>query len=395
MPTLSLTLIVKNEEIHLPQVLANAKLFADEIVIVDTGSTDATKEIARQYTDRLIDFEWCDDFAKARNAGLAACQMDYVLWLDADDVIAEADSRRLRELVDGPKDWDVLMIPYHYGHDSEGRTTAFHFRERLFDRRLGMVFEFPVHECLRFLPDLRIGFTHEIKIVHHNLKRTEPSNVRNLRILWNAVETDEYRNEFRMWWLLAREEGPEKGILLFHKVLADFCTQPGFSPTLHGQVWYELGQKYDRLERWDKALEAFGRAIVLYPLWREPFFWSGKMLWCQQRYREALGMFRIAGSIPRPPSGDFDGINPQIYDGEEYYEWLFVTYQQLGDMESARTAIAHGIQANPRSPVFQRRCQEYGVPAGSDSKADDAATPSLATPSAEMPQPLRTMQYVV
>ena len=57
MPTLSLTLIVKNEEIHLPQVLANSKLFADEIVIVDTGSTDRTKEIARQYTEGLIDFE--------------------------------------------------------------------------------------------------------------------------------------------------------------------------------------------------------------------------------------------------------------------------------------------------------------------------------------------------
>ena len=51
MPTLSLTLIVKNEEIHIPQVLANAHHFADEIVIVDTGSTDRTKEIARRYTD--------------------------------------------------------------------------------------------------------------------------------------------------------------------------------------------------------------------------------------------------------------------------------------------------------------------------------------------------------
>lgn len=51
--------------------------------------------------------------------------MDYVLWLDADDVIEESDARRLREIIDGPKDWDVLLLPYHYRRDENGRAPIF------------------------------------------------------------------------------------------------------------------------------------------------------------------------------------------------------------------------------------------------------------------------------
>ncbi len=60
-------MIVKNEEKVLGRVLESAKKFADEIIIVDTGSTDKTKDIARKYTDKIYDFKWIDDFAAARN----------------------------------------------------------------------------------------------------------------------------------------------------------------------------------------------------------------------------------------------------------------------------------------------------------------------------------------
>ena len=65
--TLSVCMIVKNEEAVLGRCLDCVRQFADEIIIVDTGSTDTTKEIANKYTDKVFDFEWCDDFSKARN----------------------------------------------------------------------------------------------------------------------------------------------------------------------------------------------------------------------------------------------------------------------------------------------------------------------------------------
>jgi glycosyltransferase involved in cell wall biosynthesis len=70
MVTLSVCMIVKDEEQHLEACLQSVKGIADEIIIVDTGSTDKTREIAKQYTPHVFHFDWCDDFSKARNVAL-------------------------------------------------------------------------------------------------------------------------------------------------------------------------------------------------------------------------------------------------------------------------------------------------------------------------------------
>lgn len=67
MVTISVCMIVKNEECVLERCLSTVREIADELIIVDTGSTDATKEIAKKFTEQVYDFEWCDDFSKARN----------------------------------------------------------------------------------------------------------------------------------------------------------------------------------------------------------------------------------------------------------------------------------------------------------------------------------------
>ena len=66
-PTISACLIVKDESSVLQRCLSSLKGVADEIVVVDTGSTDNTKEMASKYTEKVFDFEWCDDFSAARN----------------------------------------------------------------------------------------------------------------------------------------------------------------------------------------------------------------------------------------------------------------------------------------------------------------------------------------
>ncbi|MER2072437.1 MAG: glycosyltransferase family 2 protein, partial [Psychrobacillus sp.] len=86
MITISLCMIVKNEEEVIGRCLASVKDIVDEINIVDTGSTDQTKEIVKQYTNRIFDFKWIDDFAAARNYSFEQATKEYILWLDADDV---------------------------------------------------------------------------------------------------------------------------------------------------------------------------------------------------------------------------------------------------------------------------------------------------------------------
>ena len=79
-------MIVKNEESVLARCLKSIEPLADEIVIADTGSTDSTKRIASRFTDRVYDFPWNDDFSEARNFSFSKAVMDYIMWMDADDV---------------------------------------------------------------------------------------------------------------------------------------------------------------------------------------------------------------------------------------------------------------------------------------------------------------------
>ncbi len=85
--TISLCMIVKDEREVLARCLGSVKNCVDEIVIVDTGSTDDTKKIARGFTDSLFDYAWNDDFASARNFAFSKGTGDYLMWLDADDVL--------------------------------------------------------------------------------------------------------------------------------------------------------------------------------------------------------------------------------------------------------------------------------------------------------------------
>ena len=88
-------MIVRNEEENLPKCLASVDGIFYEIVIIDTGSTDRTKEIAREFGAKVFDFPWIDDFAAARNEALAHATGDFAFWLDADDVVDPLEREKL------------------------------------------------------------------------------------------------------------------------------------------------------------------------------------------------------------------------------------------------------------------------------------------------------------
>ena len=94
-------MIVRDEEKNLPHCSKSVEGVFDEIIIVDTGSTDRTVEIARSFGARVFDFVWVDDFAAARNAALARATGDYAFWLDADDVVDPPQRLKLEALLDG------------------------------------------------------------------------------------------------------------------------------------------------------------------------------------------------------------------------------------------------------------------------------------------------------
>jgi len=103
MVKLSLCMIVKNEKAFLEECLLSVQGLVDEIVIVDTGSSDKTKEIALKFGAMVYDFEWCDDFSLARNESLKYATGDWILVLDADEVIAKEDFGKMRNLIEQTK----------------------------------------------------------------------------------------------------------------------------------------------------------------------------------------------------------------------------------------------------------------------------------------------------
>lgn len=154
----SLTMIVRNEEGNLPACLASAADLFDEIVIVDTGSTDRTVEIARSFGARVFDFVWVDDFAAARNAALARATGEYAFWLDADDVLDPPERAKLAALLAGLMPGDeaahVVRCACDPGPDGEGGQTVVD-HVRLFPIREEFRWCYRVHE--QIVPALRRG----------------------------------------------------------------------------------------------------------------------------------------------------------------------------------------------------------------------------------------------
>ena len=111
MISLSLCMIVKNEEKVLPRILKPMKEIVDKILICDTGSTDRTKEIIREFTAEVYDFPWKNDFSAARNFISEKVSTDYWMWLDADDMITQENLYRLKQLK------ETLESEHRYGYD--------------------------------------------------------------------------------------------------------------------------------------------------------------------------------------------------------------------------------------------------------------------------------------
>ena len=184
MITLSLCMIVKDEEAALERILAPMRQAADEILIADTGSSDRTPEIARKWADQVYSIPWNQDFSQARNFICSKASMDYWMWLDGDDLIQEDQLEALKQLkADLDPSIDVVMMKYVTALDQEGRPAFSFYRERLLKNRAGFQWQGPVHEAV--VPRGNIFYS-DIQILHDKVKT--PDRMRNLKIYQAMLE---------------------------------------------------------------------------------------------------------------------------------------------------------------------------------------------------------------
>ncbi len=120
---ISVSLIVKNESKTLQGTLESVKNIADEIIIVDTGSTDNTIEIAKKFTDKIYHLDWANDYSFARNYSLDKCVGNWVMYIDADEVLTEQSAKQFRDTIKlaGEKDGLLITKIINFGLDDNGK----------------------------------------------------------------------------------------------------------------------------------------------------------------------------------------------------------------------------------------------------------------------------------
>ncbi len=167
MITISVCMIVKNEEDKLATCLNCLKDIADEIIVVDTGSTDKTKEIALKYTDKVSDFAWTGSFSDARNHAFSLATCDYIYSADADE---ELDAENIAKFLDLKKalDPEIDIVQMYYCNQLQNNTIYSFDRElrpKLYKRLRTFIWEETIHEAVRLEP---VVYDSAIDIIHRH-----------------------------------------------------------------------------------------------------------------------------------------------------------------------------------------------------------------------------------
>ncbi|MCR4587290.1 MAG: glycosyltransferase family 2 protein [Lachnospiraceae bacterium] len=192
MITVSVCMIVKNEEAVLARCLDSLQGIADEIIIADTGSTDSTREIAAKYTDKVYDFPWTGSFSDARNFVFSKANCDYIYSADADEVIDDENRQKFMILKKAMvPEIDIVQMYYSnqlefstiYNYDSE-------LRPKLYKRLRTFRFEEPIHEQVVLEP---VIFDSDITIIHKPQGEHTSRDLAAFEKIWQQGDTMSHR----------------------------------------------------------------------------------------------------------------------------------------------------------------------------------------------------------
>lgn len=222
---ISVCIIVKNDASNLSECLKRLDKYDFEIIVVDTGSTDSTKVIAQEHTERVFDFVWCDDFSKARNFAIAKASNDFILMVDSDEFITEIDVKRLEKLInENPQKVGRLKRENEY-YGEAGFNIKTERVNRLFNKKY-FHYEGRIHEQVTSLDGSEYDTYDAPVYMDHvgykgNSEEIAEKSERNIRLLEVSLEQD------------------------------------GEDP----YTYYQLGRSYFAIKDYEKAVKYFERAM--------------------------------------------------------------------------------------------------------------------------------------
>lgn len=325
--TLSVCLIVKNEQEVLERCLSCVKRFADEIVIVDTGSTDDTLQIAKKFTNNVYNFKWEYDFSAARNFCFSKATCDLVMWLDADDIVLDEDIEKINNLKKVEKPADMYMFEYVLSHESDMTPIFSYARERVFLRSGNYKWVDAIHEVI--IPSGRVEHV-DIKIYHEKIKPTPKG--RNLKI-YHKLKQKKVVFSPRQQFYYARElmfNGYYKKAI---SELKKFLRMPDGWVENKIQACIDISICMNNLGEFEKACQALLQSFLLAPPRGEAACRLGDNFLRQKKYDDAIFWYKQALSIqPNLNSGAF--VEKDMYDFIPALQLCYVYYLK-GDLENS------------------------------------------------------------
>jgi|WetSurMetagenome_2_1015567.scaffolds.fasta_scaffold00092_33 GT2 family glycosyltransferase/glycosyltransferase involved in cell wall biosynthesis/tetratricopeptide (TPR) repeat protein len=284
--TFSLCMIVRNEEQNIARCLLSVNHLVDEMIIVDTGSTDRTKDIARAYGAGVFDFPWTNDFSEARNYSLSMAAGDWILVIDADEVISSQDYAAFEKIVKKRPSVPVAYAMVTRNYTNEVNTKGWTANDCKYPGEEAGAGWFPSEKVRLFVNDKRIRFQNPVhEFVEASLKQNR-IEIKTSGIPvhhYGRLDKDKVIAKGKEYFSLGKKKiGQMKGDLKALKELAIQASELGEFDTaveLWKQVieldhndsiaFLNIGYAYIKLERYQEALSVSRRAMELDPAMKE------------------------------------------------------------------------------------------------------------------------------
>ncbi|GAB4339047.1 MAG: hypothetical protein Kow0037_23610 [Calditrichia bacterium] len=370
---IALCMIVKNEEKFLPGCLESVQGLVGEIVVVDTGSSDATREIATKMGARLYEYEWQDDFAAARNFALEKCRSPWVLYLDADERLHPEYHEMVLNAVRQDKADAFYLKVYSPVSGVLGNVPHIQAYPRLFKKLPGARFEGRIHEQIS--PSLKrlnarmeyidamiehLGYCQEDDILKMKIKR-------NLKMLAAQIEKEPNNAYayFQLGQTLLLDDQKEKGIEALQKALS-FNILPN---NLTATTLLMMANEYFEAEEYDRALEEIRKALELAPRQRLGYFLKSECLARKHDWEGALENLIKLNEYSDIPFSDIS-IEKTFEPYIVYQRWGLYAFN-LKEYGLAFEKFTKYLQTAPewRSGLFEKWSYAWQQSGGDPAKA--------------------------
>jgi len=336
--TISLCMIVRDEEETIARCLDTIKDIVDEIIVVDTGSVDKTKHILSEYPAYIYNFKWIDDFAAARNYSFSKATQEYILWLDADDVFLEEDRKKLKYLKEHMEpSVDVVMMKYNLGVDDKERAACTYYRERLLKRIKNFKWNDPVHEYIEPTGNI---VTVDIGITHRKLKQRSS---RNLNIFENMIQNSKelsHRNCFYYARELNANRRYDEAMVYFEK----FLSQEGGFFSNYIDACIDFSRIYTIKGDRKSAIKTLLRCFEFGVLRAEICCELGIQYEEMKDYERAISWYDIATKLTKPENT----MGAVMHDFYEY-----IPYASMGICYFKLKNIQQAIKYNEKAAEFK------------------------------------------